>query len=157
MTTSLPPVAPEVLAEAVEQLSARLRKKLDAATASCGALASAGADGAVVLAFGEDAIVTLRPGPGGAVTEPGQATCTCLLSPRCLHRAAALGAAPLSDPPPYEAPLAAPDQTSGQAPDPASAPGQVPAPGHVPAPGPDPDPASGQAPDPASGPATGPA
>ncbi len=103
MTTSLPPVAPEVLAEAVEQLSARLRKKLDAATASCGALASSGADGTVVLGFGEDAVVTLRPGPGGAVTEAGQAVCTCLLAPRCLHRAAALGAAPLADPAPYAA------------------------------------------------------
>lgn len=99
MTSSLPPVAPEVLAEAVEQLSARLRKKLDAATASCGALAASnGADGAVVLAFGEDAVVTLRPGPGGAVTEAGQAVCSCLLAPRCLHRAAALGAAPLAEP-----------------------------------------------------------
>lgn len=97
MTSSLPPVAPEVLAEAVEQLSARLRKKLDAATASCGALASSGADGAVVIGFGEDTVVTLHPGPGGAVTEAGQAVCTCLLAPRCLHRAAALGAAPLAD------------------------------------------------------------
>lgn len=110
MTTSLPPVAPEVLAEAVEQLSARLRKKLDAAIASCGALAESGADGAVVLGFGEDAVVTLRPGPGGAVTVPGQAVCTCLLAPRCLHRAAALGAAPLADPAPATAPDAEQDR-----------------------------------------------
>lgn len=37
MSTGLPPVAPEVLAEAVGSLTARLRKKLDAATASGGA------------------------------------------------------------------------------------------------------------------------
>ncbi|MBT2546628.1 SWIM zinc finger family protein, partial [Streptomyces sp. ISL-44] len=114
MTSSLPPVAPEVLAEAVEQLSARLRKKLDAATASCGALASSGADGAVVIGFGEDAVVTLRPGPGGAVTEAGQAVCTCLLAPRCLHRAAALGAAPLADAD-ASAPVAAQPATPGPA------------------------------------------
>ncbi|MGW8782768.1 hypothetical protein ACWGNM_32540 [Streptomyces sp. NPDC055796] len=94
----LPPVAPEVLAEAVENLTARLRKKLDAAIEGCAAGAVRGEDGGVTLRFGEDALVTLRPGPGGAVTAADQATCTCLLAPRCLHRAAALGAAPLADP-----------------------------------------------------------
>ncbi|MEU9233795.1 hypothetical protein [Streptomyces subrutilus] len=146
MTTALPPVAPEVLAEAVEQLSARLRKKLDAATESCGALATGGADGAVVLAFGEDAVVTLRPGPGGAVTEPGQAACTCLLAPRCLHRAAALGAAPLADPGPYAAadpPAAHPAPQTAPAPDAAEAPAS--ASGRAPAA------AAAQGPDPAAG------
>ncbi|KOU25415.1 SWIM zinc finger domain protein [Streptomyces sp. WM6372] len=94
----LPPVAPEVLAEAVENLTARLRKKLDAAIEGCAAGAARGDDGAVTFRFGEDALVTLRPGPDGAVTAADQATCTCLLAPRCLHRAAALGAAPLADP-----------------------------------------------------------
>ncbi|MEV5970422.1 hypothetical protein [Streptomyces sp. NPDC051921] len=96
-TELLPPVAPEVLADAVEQLSARLRKKLDAAIAGCADRAVAPADGAVEVRFGEDATVTLRPGPSGAVTTAEQAACTCLLAPRCLHRAAVLGAAPLAD------------------------------------------------------------
>ncbi|MFF9340604.1 hypothetical protein ACF1CG_12785 [Streptomyces sp. NPDC014773] len=96
-TEPLPPVAPEVLAEAVEQLTARLRKKLDATVAECAGKAVAGADGSVEVRFGEDTLVTLRPGPSGAVTEPGQAVCSCLLAPRCLHRAAVLGAAPLAD------------------------------------------------------------
>lgn len=126
MTTALPPVAPEVLAEAVEQLSARLRKKLDAATAGCPAPADGGADGGVVLAFGEDAVVTLRPGPRGAVTEPGQAVCTCLLSPRCLHRAAALAAAPLTDPAPYEPPSAAEGRAPAADPAPARTPNPTP-------------------------------
>ncbi|MFE1561195.1 hypothetical protein ACFW6V_40210, partial [Streptomyces sp. NPDC058734] len=94
----LPPVTAEVVADAVENLSARLRKKLDAAIAGCPE--GAGADGAVVFRFGEDAVVTLRPGPSGAVTEAGQAVCGCLLAPRCLHRAAVLGAAPLAEPEP---------------------------------------------------------
>ncbi|WP_420078199.1 hypothetical protein ACN6AT_02160 [Streptomyces sp. JL4002] len=97
MSTELPPVAPEVLAGAVENLTARLRKKLDAAIAGCADGATRGPDGSVTLRFGEDAVVTLTPGPGGAVTTAEQATCTCLLAPRCLHRAAALGAAPLAD------------------------------------------------------------
>ncbi|MER5736405.1 hypothetical protein ABT117_12115 [Streptomyces sp. NPDC002262] len=96
-TEPLPPVAPEVLAEAVEQLTARLRKKLDAAVAECAGKAVAGAGGSVEVRFGEDTLVTLRPGPSGDVTEPGQAVCSCLLAPRCLHRAAVLGAAPLAD------------------------------------------------------------
>ncbi|MER7914174.1 hypothetical protein ABTY23_31325, partial [Streptomyces sp. NPDC096068] len=93
----LPPVAPDVLAEAVEQLSARLRKKLDAAIAGCAEHVVRAADGSLDVRFGEDALVSLRPGPSGAVTEAGQAVCTCLLAPRCLHRAAVLGAAPIAD------------------------------------------------------------
>ncbi|MGW8500486.1 hypothetical protein [Streptomyces sp. CLCI03] len=103
MSTELPPVAPEVLAEAVENLTARLRKKLDAATEGCAAGAVLEADGTVILRFGEDALVTLRPGPAGTITTADQATCSCLLAPRCLHRAAALGAAPLADTPPEPA------------------------------------------------------
>ncbi|MFE3760490.1 hypothetical protein ACFXPI_01805 [Streptomyces sp. NPDC059104] len=109
--TVLPPVAPEVLAEAVEGLSARLRKRLDAAIEACGAGAEAGPDGTVVLRFGEDAVVTLSPGPSGTVTDPAQAVCACLLAPRCLHRAAALGAAPLADPEPE--PLRGADSATG--------------------------------------------
>ncbi|MEV6583117.1 hypothetical protein AB0M92_33720 [Streptomyces sp. NPDC051582] len=119
--SNLPPVAPEVLAEAVEHLTARLRKKLDAAIQGCAARARPGEDGEVAVRFGEDALVTLRPGPSGAVTAAGQATCTCLLAPRCLHRAAVLGAAPLADPADSAAPhpeaVPAPGVGSGAAPE----------------------------------------
>lgn len=94
----LPPVAPEVLAEAVEGLTARLRRKLDAAIAGCADRAVAGPDGSVTVRFGEDALVTLRPGPDGTIAGADQAVCGCLLAPRCLHRTAALGAAPLATP-----------------------------------------------------------
>ncbi|MFH8475906.1 hypothetical protein [Streptomyces sp. NPDC018000] len=96
-TELLPPVAPDVLTDAVEQLSARLRKKLDAAISGCADQASATADGTVEVHFGENATVTLCPGPSGTVTNAEQAVCTCLLAPRCLHRAAVLGAAPIAD------------------------------------------------------------
>ncbi|MFE5866378.1 hypothetical protein ACFQ77_38370 [Streptomyces virginiae] len=116
MSTELPPVAPEVLAEAVENLTARLRKKLDAATEGCAAGAVLEADGTVTLRFGEDALVTLRPGPAGTITTADQATCSCLLAPRCLHRAAALGAAPLADTPPEPAAEPDPGPAVGAAP-----------------------------------------
>lgn len=100
MNTELPPVAPEVVAAAVEQLTSRLRKKLDAAIETYAALPVI-ADGSVRrVRCGEDAEVTLTPGPSGAVTDDGQAECSCLLAPRCLHRAAVLGAAPVADPVP---------------------------------------------------------
>lgn len=97
MNTELPPVAPEVVAAAVEQLTSRLRKKLDAAIEAYATLPVT-ADGTVrSVRCGEDAEVTLTPGPSGAVLEDGQARCSCLLAPRCLHRAAVLGAAPVAD------------------------------------------------------------
>ncbi|MFF1556071.1 hypothetical protein [Streptomyces sp. NPDC058279] len=114
----LPPVAPEVLAEAVEGLTARLRKKLDAAIAGCADGAVAEPDGSVSVRFGEDALVTLRPGPHGVIAAADQVVCGCLLAPRCLHRAAALGASPLADP-----------EHPGPTPDPGPDPGPEPLPG----------------------------
>ncbi|MFD5510873.1 hypothetical protein ACFWIB_24305 [Streptomyces sp. NPDC127051] len=165
--TQLPPVAPEVLAEAVENLTGRLRKKLDAAIEGCAAGAARGDDGSVTVRFGEDALVTLRPGPGGTVTAAEQATCTCLLAPRCLHRAAVLGAAPLADP----ADLPTPDPATDPAAGAGTAPGSVPGPvsgsgsgsgsapefgsGATPAAGPAPGTAPGTASGSASGPASG--
>ncbi|MYT10644.1 hypothetical protein GT021_41370, partial [Streptomyces sp. SID5470] len=63
MNTELPPVAPEVVATAVEQLTSRLRKKLDAAIEAYATLPVT-ADGTVRrVRCGEDAEVTLAPGP----------------------------------------------------------------------------------------------
>ncbi|MGF1426774.1 hypothetical protein [Kitasatospora sp. LaBMicrA B282] len=103
----LPPVAPEVAAAAVEALTTRLRKKLDAAVEQYAALPLLAAPdegaGAVAVRCGEDALVTLAPGPGGAVTEAALARCSCLLAPRCLHRAAVLACCPIADPPAADA------------------------------------------------------
>ncbi|MFG2617403.1 hypothetical protein ACGFXC_07235 [Streptomyces sp. NPDC048507] len=158
----LPPVAPEVLAEAVEGLTARLRKRLDAAVAQCGAgavaVAVAGAEGGVSLRFGEDAVVTLRPGPAGTITDPGQASCSCLLAPRCLHRAAALGAAPLADPALDPAGDPALDPAADRAGDPATEPAEnrTPDPATEPAGVPAPTPAAKPAPATPAGPAVTP-
>lgn len=97
MNPELPPVAPEVAAAAVEGLTSRLRKKLDAAIETY-VTAPVTADGAVRrVQCGEDAEVVLTPGPSGALTDAEQAVCSCLLAPRCLHRAAVLGACPVAD------------------------------------------------------------
>ncbi|MGW4023859.1 hypothetical protein, partial [Streptomyces sp. NPDC005009] len=95
--SSLPPVVPEVFASAVESLTTRLRGRLDAAVEALATTSVTTEDGTVRVHCGEDARVTLTPGPSGTVTAPGQAHCTCLLAPRCLHLAAVLGACPVAD------------------------------------------------------------
>ncbi|MFH8448263.1 hypothetical protein ACH4CD_03405 [Streptomyces fungicidicus] len=99
MNPSLPPVAPEVLAAAVESLTTRLRGRLDTAVEALAATPVTTGDGTVRVRCGEDARVTLTPGPSGTVTDPAQAHCTCLLAPRCLHLAAVLTACPAPTPP----------------------------------------------------------
>ncbi|MCI3222132.1 SWIM zinc finger family protein [Streptomyces sp. NP-1717] len=100
----LPPVAAEVVAGAVEGLTSRLSKKLDAAIEKYGAVAPTpvapddGGEAGIGVRCGEDAVVVLSPGPSGTVTDPAQARCTCLLAPRCLHLAAVLGACPVAGP-----------------------------------------------------------
>ncbi|MEV7288744.1 hypothetical protein AB0O01_30095 [Streptomyces sp. NPDC093252] len=93
----LPPVAAEVTAAAVEGLTSRLRKKLDAAIETYAALPVVVAGAERRVRCGEDAEVVLTVGPSGAVTDAGQAVCSCLLAPRCLHRAAVLSACPVAD------------------------------------------------------------
>ncbi|MER6577820.1 hypothetical protein [Nonomuraea sp. NPDC001023] len=122
-SATLPPAAPHVVAAAVDGLTSRLRKKLDAAVDQYAALDRV-ADGAdVVVTCGEDAVVTLSPGPSGVIAEEGQARCSCLLAPRCLHRAALLTACPLADTLPLDVETDTPPSPSGQ-PDPPSADGR---------------------------------
>ncbi|WEH19999.1 SWIM zinc finger family protein [Streptomyces sp. VNUA24] len=97
MNAELPPAAPEVVAAAVESLTSRLRKKLDAAIETYAALPVTADGAALRVRCGEDAEVTLTPGPSGAVTDAERAVCSCLLAPRCLHRAAVLSACPVAD------------------------------------------------------------
>lgn len=98
MKPELPPAAPEVVAAAVEGLTSRLRKKLDAAIEAYAALPVAAEGATRSVRCGEDAQITLTPGPSGVLTDAEQAVCGCLLAPRCLHRAAVLSACPVADP-----------------------------------------------------------
>ncbi|MFF2187106.1 hypothetical protein [Streptomyces sp. NPDC058155] len=145
-TVPLPPVAAEVVAGAVESLTSRLSKKLDAAIERYAAVPPTTAapdgegDGGISVRCGEDAVVILSPGPSGTVTDPAQARCTCLLAPRCLHLAAVLGACPVADPETAPEPAAedtedtesteenaAPAPVTAEAETPASAPSTTPA------------------------------
>lgn len=86
-----------MVAAAVESLTSRLRKKLDAAVETYAALPVTVDGDALRIRCGEDAEVTLTPGPSGTVTDAERAVCSCLLAPRCLHRAAVLSACPVAD------------------------------------------------------------
>ncbi|MCZ4512899.1 SWIM zinc finger family protein, partial [Streptomyces sp. ActVer] len=109
----LPPVAPEVFASAVESLTTRLRGRLDAAVEALTAARVSAEDGTFAVRCGEDALVTLAPDPSGTVTDTEQAHCTCLLAPRCLHRAAVLGACPIAGTEPARPVVIAPSVLSG--------------------------------------------
>ncbi|HZN19709.1 MAG TPA: hypothetical protein VFB84_16235 [Micromonosporaceae bacterium] len=94
--TGLPRVAAPVLTAAVDALPDRLRRKLDAAVATAAGWPVTVHDGHFTVAVDGATTVTLLA-TDGAVTGPEQVTCTCLLAPKCLHRAAVLARAPADD------------------------------------------------------------
>ncbi|MFD5680917.1 hypothetical protein [Streptomyces bacillaris] len=104
----LPPVAPEVTATLVEDLSPRLRKRLDAAVTKLAARPTHRDGDTVTVAVDDDTELRLHA-PGGVVATVDAITCGCLLAPACLHRAAAACAAPAADPPSEPVPDAAPE------------------------------------------------
>ncbi|MFI7644608.1 hypothetical protein ACIBTZ_00820 [Micromonospora sp. NPDC049460] len=106
-TDRLPPVLPGVAAAAVAALPPRLHKRLDATVERLAGVPVGRVDGGVSVDCGAEALVTLTPGPTGAVTDPHQARCSCLLSPRCLHRTAVLVACPVADPATHPDPVSA--------------------------------------------------
>ncbi|MFC9121784.1 hypothetical protein ACFTXO_18615 [Streptomyces sp. NPDC057067] len=95
----LPPVAPEVTATLVEELSPRLRKRLDAAVTKLGARPTHRDGDTVTIAVDEETDLRMHA-PGGVVATADAITCGCLLAPACVHRAAAACAAPAADPAP---------------------------------------------------------
>ncbi|MFG3708385.1 hypothetical protein ACGF7U_27120 [Micromonospora sp. NPDC047670] len=105
-TDRLPPVLPGVAAAAVAALPPRLHKRLDATVERLAGVPVGRVDGGVSVDCGPEALVTLTPGPTGAVTDPHQARCSCLLAPRCLHRTAVLVACPVADPATHPDPAA---------------------------------------------------
>ncbi|MFT9666304.1 hypothetical protein ACMZ5F_22415 [Streptomyces rhizosphaericola] len=127
----LPPVAPEVTATLVEDLSPRLRKRLDAAVTKLAARPTHRDGDTVTVAVDDDTELRLHA-PGGVVATVDAITCGCLLAPACLHRAAAACAAPAADPPSEPVPDAAAE------PDPSADPTLEPTPGTSRPPAPDP-------------------
>ncbi|MGC4812221.1 hypothetical protein ACLQ29_16995 [Micromonospora sp. DT228] len=108
---SLPPVAPHVTAAAVAALPTRLRSKLDQAVERQATWTVTASDSGVTIAIDDDVTVILTT----PVDTPDGATCTCLLAPRCLHRAAVLSAAPVLTTHPHQAAAAGPDVATPEA------------------------------------------
>jgi hypothetical protein len=99
----LPPVAPSVLADVLDDLPPRLRKRVDAALARA-ADWTVTVDGDQATApIDDETTVTWRL-TGGVLTAADALTCSCLLAPRCLHRGVAVAAAPTAEPATTEAP-----------------------------------------------------
>jgi hypothetical protein len=94
--TGLPRVAAPLLAAAVDALPNRLRKKLDDTVATAANWPVTIHNGQYVVAIDEATTVTLVA-PEGVLTGPEQVSCTCLLAPNCLHRAAVLARAPVEE------------------------------------------------------------
>lgn len=111
----LPSVAPEVTATLVEDLSPRLRKRLDAAVTKLGTRPTHRDGDTTTIEVDDETRLRLHA-PGGVVAQAEDITCGCLLAPACVHRAAAACAAPTADPAPEPA-----EQLTPETPGPASA------------------------------------
>ena len=92
-----PAATPGLLAELAAAAPARLVRKLDQAPRLAEGWAwDLRADGTVAVGVEGRDIVMVRP-EGGVVSSPGQLSCTCLLSPRCLHVLAVAAALPIAE------------------------------------------------------------
>ncbi|OWV00921.1 hypothetical protein B5D80_27240 [Micromonospora wenchangensis] len=94
--TGLPPVTAPVLAEALDALPARLRRKVDDAVVRAGGWPVTGTADGVTVRVDEATTVTLVT-VDGVVCRAADARCSCLLAPNCLHRMAVLALAPVDD------------------------------------------------------------
>ncbi|MFJ9347986.1 hypothetical protein [Streptomyces sp. NPDC101237] len=129
MSLELPAVAPAVTAELVASLSPRLRKRLDAGVAKLASRPAVQEGDTVRITVDDEGSELELRAPDGVVATVADIRCGCLLSPDCLHRAAAASAAPVADPatappPPPDATTAAPPSdgvTAVQVPDGATA------------------------------------
>ncbi|MCG6495868.1 hypothetical protein [Kitasatospora sp. A2-31] len=95
-TTEWPAVRPEVVAEVVAGLSARLQKRLDGAAAKLAGRPVERTGDDWRIAVDEETELVLHA-PGGVVGEPAGVRCGCLLAPACVHRAAAVTVCRLAD------------------------------------------------------------
>ncbi|WP_367128568.1 hypothetical protein [Saccharothrix sp. HUAS TT1] len=93
---SVPPVSPAVVADVLDALPPRLRKRVDASLGRVGEWAvTASADAAHAALDSETALTwTLR---AGVLTSADDLGCSCLLAPKCLHRGIAVAAADVVD------------------------------------------------------------
>lgn len=121
---TLPPVAPAVLADVLDTLPPRLRKRVDTSLdrASTWEVTATPAEARAELDPDTTLTWTLHD---GVLTDAADLTCTCLLTPKCLHRGVAVAAAPIADPGATDDttpsdPTAAPDPTAEAHPSPSA-------------------------------------
>ncbi|MEU7530683.1 hypothetical protein AB0A74_33480 [Saccharothrix sp. NPDC042600] len=129
---TLPPVAPAVLADVLDALPPRLRKRVDTSLdrASGWAITTSPTEARAELDPETTLTWTLHD---GVLTDATNLACTCLLAPKCLHRGVAVAAAPITDPattPPAPDPPP-PGESAAPHTDPATAPGGSPPPARV--------------------------
>jgi hypothetical protein len=95
---ALPPVAPEVLADILDDLPPRLRKRVDTALPRASSWPIAiNADQATATVDDETTLTWHLT--NGILTTADALACSCLLAPRCLHRGVAVAAAETAEPP----------------------------------------------------------
>ncbi|GAA0211081.1 hypothetical protein GCM10010492_06140 [Saccharothrix mutabilis subsp. mutabilis] len=94
---TLPPVAPAVLADVLDALPPRLRKRVDTSLdrASSWEITTSPTEARAELDPETTLTWTLHD---GVLTDATNLACTCLLAPKCLHRGVAVAAAPITDP-----------------------------------------------------------
>ncbi|MFJ9950419.1 hypothetical protein [Kitasatospora sp. NPDC091207] len=111
-----PAVRPEVVAEVVAGLSARLQKRLDGAAAKLADRPVRRSGDEWRIEVDEETALVLHA-PGGVVRGQADVRCGCLLAPACVHRAAAVTVCPLADSEADTAPEADPYTGPGPAAD----------------------------------------
>lgn len=97
MDEGLPPVSPAAAAGAAAELPPRLHKRLPGMVDKALSWPVSRAEGAVAVRVAPDTEVRLALSAAGTVASASDVTCSCLLAPACLHRAAVLAAAPLAE------------------------------------------------------------
>ncbi|MFD7580935.1 hypothetical protein ACFV61_21325, partial [Kitasatospora sp. NPDC059817] len=95
-TSGWPAVRPEVVAEVVAGLSARLQKRLDGAAAKLAERPVTRCGDEWRVEVDEETALVLRA-PGAVVADAADVRCGCLLAPACVHRAAAVMLCPLAE------------------------------------------------------------
>ncbi|MFE4358880.1 hypothetical protein [Kitasatospora sp. NPDC056800] len=110
-TSDWPGVRPEVVAEVVAGLSARLQKRLDGAAAKLAERPVAREGDEWRVEVDEETVLVLHA-PGGVVAAEAGVRCGCLLAPACVHRAAAVTLCPLAEVEPGPEPEQEPEPRS---------------------------------------------
>ncbi|WP_018680617.1 hypothetical protein [Actinokineospora enzanensis] len=95
--TTLPPALPGVVPDVLDTLPPRLRKRVDAALDRVHEWTIEVANESARAALADDTVLTWTL-HNGVLTAAGDLACTCLLAPKCLHRALAAAGAPIAEP-----------------------------------------------------------